>query len=76
MTNEQLLYWIEGYLSDKFSIEACAIKNKINDVRGKPSVTPETTDFLQKLKPVPCAVGKAPWESTGDETAQWVGTDV
>ena len=61
MTNEQLIYWIEGYLSDKFSIEACAIKNKINDVRGKPSVTKETTDFLQKLKSVPSADTTAPW---------------
>lgn len=29
MNNEQLLYWIEGYLSDKHSTEAYAIKNKI-----------------------------------------------
>lgn len=64
MTNEQLIYWIEGYLSDKFSIEACAIKNKINDMRGKPAVSPETADFLQKLEPVPCVSVKAPWEGT------------
>lgn len=62
MTNEQLIYWIEGFLSDKFSIEACAIRSKINEMRGKPAVTQETTDFLQKLKPVSFVSGKAPWE--------------
>lgn len=61
MTNEQLIYWIEGYLSDKFSIEACAIKNKINDMRGKPIVSHETTNFLQKLKPVPCSIDVSAW---------------
>lgn len=64
MTNEQLIYWIEGYLSDKFSIEACAIRSKINDVRGKPAVSPETTEFLQKLKPVYGSSAAAPWKNT------------
>ena len=63
MTNEQLIYWIEGYLSDKFSIEACAIRSKINDVRGKPTVSPETTDFIQNLKPVPYASTTAVWKN-------------
>ena len=66
MTNEQLIYWIEGYLFDKWSIEACAIKNKLSEMRGKPAVSKETTDFLQNLKPVPYA----------SQTAPWVGTDV
>ena len=34
MTNEQLLYWIEGYLYDKHTIEAWAIKNKIQECRS------------------------------------------
>lgn len=51
MTNEQLIYWIEGYLSDKFSIEACAIRSKINDVRGKSTVGKDIDSFL--LKPMP-----------------------
>ena len=63
MTNEQLIYWIEGYLSDKWSIEACAIRNKIKEVRE--ASTPE-------LVPLPYRSPTAPWTNTGDETAPCV----
>ena len=67
MTNEQLIYWIEGYLSDKWSIEACAIRSKIKEVRE--ASTPE-------LVPLSYTSPTSPWANTGAETAQWVGTDV
>lgn len=59
MNNEQLMYWIEGYLSDKFSIEACAIKSKINEMRSKGTAAKDLTDTAAKdldaflRKPVP-----------------------
>lgn len=33
MTNEQLIYWIEGYLYNNFDIAATTIKNKIKEAR-------------------------------------------
>lgn len=40
MTNEQLLYWIEGYLTDKHSTEAYTIKNKIAAQRSATTTMP------------------------------------
>lgn len=42
MTNEQLLYWIEGYLTDKHSTEAYTIKNKIAAQRSDTPTIPES----------------------------------
>ena len=45
MTNEQLLYWIEGFLSDKHSNEAYAIKSKISSYRkGSDTIATSITE--------------------------------
>lgn len=36
MTNEQQLIWIKGYLHDKFTTEACAIKSFLANAENPP----------------------------------------
>lgn len=47
MTNEQLLYWIEGYLADKHSAEAYTIKNKIAAQRTGTPVSPVSPSLIR-----------------------------
>lgn len=47
MTNEQLLYWIEGYLADKHTAEAYTIKNKIAAQRTGTPVSPVSPSLIK-----------------------------
>ena len=62
MTNEQLLYWIEGYLTDKHSTEAYTIKNKIAAQRSQAPTSHSTIStpgagraFVPEAVPMPPA---------------------